>query len=207
MTDDSDEEWSFAVFDPTIEPRPRFDRDWATGAIQEIAGRGITVESGLTSAELSRIEEAVGADLPSELRMLWAAGFPVGRGWPQWRSDPIAQADHDRSWVREGITFDIERNSFWLGSWGPKPEGDGAVAFAMRILSDWPPLVCVYGHRFISTLPLTGGPVVSIWQTDWELYGNDLADYLHRECRISRPAWAATMALPFPPWDDILFSD
>jgi hypothetical protein len=101
--------------------------------------------------------------------------------------------------VSSGIAFDIEHNDFWLGTWGRRPVGDDdAVDVALRIISEWPPLVCIYGHRFMPTLPLTGGAIVSVWQTDWVIYGNDLADYLHCECGISRPAWAATMALPFP---------
>jgi hypothetical protein len=42
---------------------------------------------------------------------------------------------------------------------------------------------------------------MSVYQAvDSIVYGNDLADYLHREFAVPRPAWAAASPRPVPYW-------
>jgi hypothetical protein len=64
MADRSGEQWLFTEYDPSLKSRPLFDHAWAVEVIRELANRGIIMESGLTSSELTRIEAAVGAELP-----------------------------------------------------------------------------------------------------------------------------------------------
>jgi hypothetical protein len=47
-----------------------------------------------------------------------------------------------------------------------------------------PPLVPLYGHRYLPTVPsYTGNPVLSVMQTDIIYYGNDLLDWFDYEFR------------------------
>jgi hypothetical protein len=180
-----------------------FDQEWAETTLHDLALRGTVVEPGMTTAELALAEAAIGANVPPELKLLWATGYPVGDGWPRWNSDPAGQAAEDRAWTERSFAFDIEANGFWMTDWGPRPNADKeAVAVALRRVSEWPSLIRVYSHRFMPTVPETfGGPVISVYQAvDSVIYGNDLADYLHREFGTPRPAWAVSAPRPVPYW-------
>jgi hypothetical protein len=79
------------------------------------------------------------------------------------------------------------------------------VAHARELVAAAPPLVPLYSHRFIPAEPtLVGNPVFSIVQTDVIYYGMDLADYLHAQFGVPRPAWVATSARPIRFWVDFL---
>ncbi|MGA3221190.1 MAG: hypothetical protein ABSE77_19300 [Acidimicrobiales bacterium] len=182
-----------------------FDEAWAEMTLSELAQRGVAVEPGLTTSELTRVEAAIEANVPPELKLLWAVGVPMGNSWPKWRSDPIKQAADDREWVQHAFSFDVKANSYWLKAWGQRPRDDEeAVTIAVANVSSWPPLVRVYSHRFMPTEPGTvGGPVLSVFQAvDSIIYGDDLAHYLHKEFGASLPDWAAAGARPVPYWDD-----
>lgn len=87
-------------------------------------------------------------------------------------------------WTIEGVVFDVEHNKFWYGRWGPHPQDKAAaLATATRMLARVPPMVPVYGHRYLPAGPgLFGHPVLSMWQTDIIVYyGLNLADYIDRE--------------------------
>jgi len=54
------------------------------------------------------------------------------------------------------------------------------MAVVRRRVSGSPPLVPIYGNRYISNEPLlAGNPVLSVWQTDIIYYGYDLASYFN----------------------------
>jgi hypothetical protein len=61
-------------------------------------------------------------------------------------------------------------------------EAAEALRTARAELAAVPPLVPVYGHRYLpGTAGEWGHPVLSVRQTDIIVYGNDLADYLRHE--------------------------
>jgi hypothetical protein len=184
-----------------------FDEAWAETMLGELAQHGVAVEPGLSTSELTRVEAAIEASVPPELKLLWATGFPTGNSWPKWRPDPITQAADDRDWIHQAFSFDVKANGYWIKAWGQRPRDDKeAVDITVGHVSSWPPLVRVYSHRFMPTEPGTvGGPVLSVFQaTDSIIYGYDLAHYLHHEFRTSLPDWAAARARPVPYWDNAL---
>ena len=101
-----------------------FDQEWAETTLHDLALRGTVVEPGMTTVELALAEAAIGANVPPELKLLWATGYPVGDGWPRWNSDPAGQAAEDRAWTERSFAFDIEANGFWMTDWGPRPNAD-----------------------------------------------------------------------------------
>jgi hypothetical protein len=166
----------------------------------------IAFESGLSDDEFIAIEARFKFVFPSDLRILLSAALPVSPGFPDWRSAPAEELDRILDWPADGICFDIERNGFWLESWGPRPmDLDAAIAVAREHIADAPTLIPIYGHRYLPGEPAEpGNPVFSAYQTDVIVYGRDLRDYLEREFRPA--TYSDPVAVDFRPvrfWSDI----
>lgn len=164
------------------------------------------LDPGLSDAEVQGIENRLCFTFPPDLRAILQFVVPIGGQWPNWRGGN----DHDISsrlnWPLNGIRFDVESNGFWLDEWGPKPrETNQRLELLRHVLGRAPRLVPVYSHRFIPAEPLdAGNPVFSVHQTDIIIYGNDLADYFHREFGIPLPEAAARQPRPIRFWSDAL---
>ncbi|MBV9278513.1 MAG: hypothetical protein JOZ41_00380, partial [Chloroflexi bacterium] len=187
-----------------------FDEIYVAGTLRELQFRGVRVAPGLTESELGAVETAIGAPLPPDLALLLHLGLPDGEGFPDWRGDPEGEARRARTWIARAFAFDIEAEQWWFGGWRPRPEDDEAAELiALARLAATPPLVPIYGHRFMSTDPADfGNPVLSVWQAvDSVYYGFDLAHYLHREFGVPRPPWSSRQPAPVPFWSDVLGLD
>jgi hypothetical protein len=145
---------------------------------------GVSFDRGLTSKELTAIEKDFGFVFPPDLKEFLNYALPISPRWPEWRASRSAVAKR-LEWPYDGMCFDIQRNSFWLDSWGPKPESFAeACSIARTALEAAPRLIPVYVHRYLPALPcLPGNPVFSVYQTDIIYYGADLADYFCNEFR------------------------
>ncbi|MGW8357535.1 hypothetical protein [Streptomyces wedmorensis] len=139
---------------------------------------------GLTERELDAVEERFGFTFSADHRVFLGAGLPRGSSrWPDWRDGAAEDLEGRLAWPVEGVLFDVEHNGFWHHAWPPRPAGTSeALRVARTELESVPQLVPVYGHRYLpGTAGEHGHPVLSVWQTDIILYGNDLADYVHHE--------------------------
>ena len=73
---------------------------------------GVSFAPGLTSAQMSAVEEIHGFSFPEDLAELLRFALPVSGRWPDWR-DPHAPALLEAlAWPLEGTLFDIEHNAF-----------------------------------------------------------------------------------------------
>jgi hypothetical protein len=177
--------------------------------LTELAAGGVEVADGLSDDELGAVEAALGAPVPDDVATLLRAGLPLwgpDRAWIDWRGAPEASARWGRDWVRAAFTHDVEVNSYWHAGWGPRPDEPAeAVGVAASRVAAGPPLMPLFGHRFITTAPHDGpNAVLSVYQaTDTIVYGNDLADYLHHEFSVTRPEWAAATTGPIPFWGEL----
>jgi hypothetical protein len=180
-----------------------FDEEFAALALSHLRDHGVTVLRGLDDSEVEGVEVALGHALPPELGCLLRVGLPHGDSWPDWRTDPLGEAASAREWVVRAFESDVVANSYWRDDWGERPTDMAAAAGVARsaVLAG-PPLARVFGHRFMPTKPhAEGNPVLSVWQAvDTIYYGADLADYLHREFQIPKPAWAASKPRPVEYW-------
>lgn len=162
----------------------------------ELASRlpNTTISSGLTSTELSSIQERFGFQFPPDLKAMLAAGLPSGDRWPDWRaaaigtaSESVASLRESLEWPLRGLLFDVvEHNSFWDPHWGPRPASlEEAKVIATHAVHAAPRLIPIYAHRYLPAEPcIEGNPVLSVWQTDIIVYGKDLEHYLKIESNV-----------------------
>ncbi|MFF3842134.1 hypothetical protein [Streptomyces sp. NPDC001930] len=139
---------------------------------------------GLSEAELDAVEALFGFGFSADHRVFLAAGLPLGSpSWPDWRDGDPDDLAHRLSGPVEGVLFDVEHNGFWHPDWSPRPaELSEALRVARAESASIPPLIPVYGHRYLPGTPGEWGhPVLSVVQTDIIIYGNDLTDYVRHE--------------------------
>lgn len=159
---------------------------------------------GLSDAEFARIEDEFGFHFADDHRAFLAAGLPTGRGWPDWRGTD-RQVIRDRLAAPvEGVLFDVVQNDFWYEGWGPRPhDQEEAAEKARRYLMTVPRMIPLYAHRYLPAA-LTGHPVLSIYQTDIVVYGNDLDDWLVREFNVGAEKDNAGRRPTVPFWRDLI---
>ncbi|GAA1030355.1 hypothetical protein GCM10009557_22000 [Virgisporangium ochraceum] len=191
-------------------------------AVRRLLSRSVcAIDPGLTDAELHRVEEEFGIRFADDHRAFLSAGLPVNtwprrrepgvihthpEPWPDWRHGDRDALRDLLDWPVQGVLTDVRAGVYWHDGWGPRPtDAATASATAERMLTRLPPMVPVYGHRF-----LPGGhgtfahPVLSIWGTDVIYYGLDLADYIDREFGRTRgdDAWEPRATAEF--WRDLV---
>lgn len=155
----------------------------AEAAARLAASGATTVDTGLTDAEVDRVEELLGFTFADDHRTFLAAGLPVGAGWPDWRNGGRRALQRALQMPRDGVLFDVECNDFWFPDWGPRPARmKDALRSANYHLARAPQLVPVHSHRYLPAgRGSFGQPVLSVVQTDVIVYGADLAAYVERE--------------------------
>jgi len=181
-----------------------FDERWAAETVAQLVAAGVAVARGLDDRDIDDIGAAFGVAVPEELALLLQVGVPSSPGWAAWSDGGRTLAHGTRRWIDERFAFDIAHNDFWHPLFGERPPDLArATGQAHAFLATAPPLLPIFGHRFLTTGPAPRA-VLSVWQAiDSILYGNDLADYLTRDHRLARPAWATPAPPPVPVWEDL----
>jgi len=179
-----------------------FDEAWAESVIAQLTDDGVEIAPGLAADDLAEISAVFGVAVPAELALFLNAGLPTSQGWVDWRCSAQTVHDETVAWLDRAFSLDIEHSGYWHPLLGIRPPiVEDAVRQAVTALRVPPPVIPVYGHRFLTT---SNDPraVLSIWQAgDSIVYGNDLADYFAREFAVARPAWATPKSPPVPVWE------
>lgn len=191
------------------------DKDVGRRGIDMMRSLGVEIDTGLTPAELDAVERSFGFVFAPEHRALLAAGLPVGPerfpdgqypDWPRWR-DGLDETIRRRlaapvDWL---LPDDGGPMDWWHSSWGNRPTDPyDAVDVARAGLLRWPPLVPIYGHRFIPAAPAPSpAPVLSVHGSDIIYYGSSLLTYIVAEfdARYVRPV--DDHPEPVHPWTDL----
>jgi hypothetical protein len=105
-----------------------------------------------------------------------------GPSFYNWLTDAEA-LEAQSAWLWEGLQFDVEYNDLWPKSWGPKPETlDEQKRRARELVEAAPRLIPIFVHRYLLAEPCAArNPVLSVYQSDIVVYGNDLREYLLAE--------------------------
>ena len=159
---------------------------------------------GLTDAEAGAIEREFGFTFAADHRAFLAAGVPAGRGWPDWRGADRQRLRELLALPVDGVLFDVAENDFWYEGWGPRPASpEGAVAAARAYLLTAPRMIPLYSHRYLPAA-VSGHPVLSVYQTDVIVYGDDLDDWLHREFGLGAASGSPSRRPTVPFWRDLI---
>jgi hypothetical protein len=167
---------------------------------------GVTLEPGLTEAELAAAEERFGFEFADDHRALLTEVLPTGPTWPDWRAGDPETLHKQVDWPVDGVLFDVLENGFWHERWGERPTNDNAaVEQAKAHLATVPRMIPIFLHRCLPAGHGTfGNPVLSMYQTDIIYYGLDLLDYVANEFHVRDPHHPWHHPKPIPFWDDLL---
>lgn len=165
----------------------------------------IAFAPGLSDLEVTTVEGRYGFRFPPDLREFLQTGVPVGPMFPDWRAHDAVLGDFFVA-SQDGILFDVEYNRFWHPEWGIRPTDMAeSLSMAKRELARVPPLVPIFGHRLMPTLPhRPGNPVLSVVQTDIIVYGANLAEYLRVEFRLPDSGTRSLVRLDLPFWGELM---
>ncbi len=159
------------------------NNDYLNGFVDRLHLQEYMLAPGLLDSEVSRVEMQFGFRFPPDLKDFLQQVLPISQGWVDWRNDAASEIQTRLDWPLDGMIFDIKHNSFWLASWGKKPEVlADAIAIAKVEVAKAPTLIPIFSHRYLpDDPPLAGNPVFSVHQTDIIYYGYDLASYFENE--------------------------
>jgi hypothetical protein len=176
--------------------RAKTEAHWAANDSNDWP-RGTRWLNGLSSDEIAAVEKEMKIAFPPDYRLFLerlhvvespaskADGTthgPVCGHFYNWLNEQ-GRIRETLEWVIEGFEFDIESNDLWLPSWGDRPDSLDAQLVQIRtLIQNAPALVPIFHHRFLVADPqVAGNPVLSIYQTDIIVYGDDLRAYLLNE--------------------------
>lgn len=145
-----------------------------------LQSRGVKLAPGLTDAELASAEDRVGCRFPPDLQSFLQAALPCGKGVPDWRNPSSPDIAEKLDWAALRLAFDLKDHTWWWPPpWGSRPADLGeAIRNGQEQLRLVPPLIPIWGHRFLPAEPReAGNPVFSVWKmVDSIYYGRDLRD-------------------------------
>lgn len=164
-----------------------------------------TLQPGLSSSELDRLEQELTFRFSDEHRDFLSRVLPVGDAWPDWRSGDREALAGRIAWPVDGTLFDVRENGFWPRSWGERPAQHAEAEVVARTrLADVPRLVPVYSHRYLPAGPAgSAAPVFSVHQADVIYYGDDLADYIAYEFKLPEASRGNNPRVRVPFWSDL----
>src|SRR5713101_4504337 len=189
---------------------------------------------GLSEQEIATIEQRYHLRFPPDYRLFLQVLHSVDRplvgarylddktmipttapSFYNWQTDTEA-IQRAYEWLVEGLFFDVQQNDLWPQSWGAKPTTSEAQEARVReLVNAAPKLIPVFIHRYLLAEPCeAGNPVLSIYQSDMIIYGDDLHSYFLAEfgdlagvgrLGSSQPMperWETYQAIPF--WGEFL---
>jgi hypothetical protein len=161
---------------------------------------GAQLSEPMSLPELVAIEAKYEFEFGPDQREMLLTAVPVGSGWMNWRTSSEEFVRGQLAWPLEGMLFDVGESDFWPASWGLRPALlDEALKVAELEYLKWPPLVPLYGHRYMPAAPSeSGAPVFSVYQTDVIYYGENLFSYVKTE--FGGEPQTSRDAEYLPPW-------
>ena len=157
--------------------------------IEKLKNVGITFTNGLTSEELTKIEEFYGFHFPKEIAEFLSIAYPVGLHFFNYRnmsSENKKAFDDFQTDIKESFLFDIEQNEVsikaMLSEIIDKNLDSKALANAvLSMLDKSPRLIPFYAHRCFFD-GMNNMPIVSFYQAvDTIFYGTSFENYLENE--------------------------
>lgn len=163
------------------------NRDEIERIFSRLQSLNCTISTGLNEKEILQITSLIKCAIPVDYFELLRMGVPLGRvngeEFPNWHEYSNV-LDAVQEYINDAFTFDVKENSYWHKAFGEKlTDIDTATEVAVRKVSEWPPLLPIFGHRFVPT-KFTGehAPVISLYQpTDTIMYAHSIVEYFNVE--------------------------
>ncbi|KAF5749702.1 hypothetical protein HS088_TW03G00027 [Tripterygium wilfordii] len=191
---------------------------YAKSLIDHLQSLNIPLLPGLTDEEFSAVEYSFNLSFPPDIRSILREGLPVGPHFPNWRSSSEQQLRILIDLPRLNLLRNISTNSFWVDSWGEKPEIiEEAVNKARLFIDKAPLLVPVYRNCYIPCTPnVSGSPVFYVDDREVRVISYDVTRFfqeielgvfrsvaLGKRFKTDAPAWAATTAKRIEFWTEV----
>jgi hypothetical protein len=183
---------------------PLAGTEWSRWIVELLVSKGITLESGMTEAELDTCERKVSFHFPPDLRILLMSALPISTGFPNWRRESKSSILYKLQQPKARLIEAVEAEGLWLPSWGDRSGSPpDAMMFAAAKITAYPELVPIYEHRYIPCFPLeAGNPVFSVCGSDVIVYGPNLLDYFKNE--FGSGAFITGVPRPIPGWSEVI---
>ncbi|QBD74780.1 SMI1/KNR4 family protein [Ktedonosporobacter rubrisoli] len=167
-------------------------RDWQQGTCWS---------GGLSEQEIVAVEQRFHTHFPPDYRLFLQQLHSVDRllvgaryaddntmipitapSFYHWQRDTEA-IEAAYAWLVKGLYFDVQHANLWPQSWGAKPASAEAQEARVReLVSAAPKLIPILGHRYLLAEPCkAGNPVLSIYQSDMVVYGDNLHNFFLKE--------------------------
>lgn len=159
--------------------------------VEKLEAIGTDLRPGLTRNEIAGVEGEFGFTFSPDHAALLTACLPVGDDWLDWRQPDRNDIRFRLQWPIYGVLSDVEHDSFWPASWGPRPDDLGSALTTARVrMAAVPTLVPIYSHRYMPAAPTArSAPVFSVYHTDVIYYGDNLLDYISKEFWLASRPW------------------
>ena len=145
---------------------------------------GISLEPGLSDEEIQKVETIYGIEFPVQWLAVYQQLLPISEGFYNWRDFSAENIEHMKRNLAapyDGILESINEIA-WDISWGLEPDKVEEKNKKIRkMLESAPPLIPLYGHRFLPILENKEMPILSVVDLDIIYYGLDLYDYFEVE--------------------------
>ncbi len=159
-----------------------------TSVIVALREQGVTVDPGLTDAEIATIERAWSLTFPPDLAQLLRQGLPVSHGFCDWRNGKYYD-------VRSMLEYPAEETDWY----------EEARRVVAQEIARSPKLIPVKWHTYMPDTPqLNGNPVFVMHQTDVIYYGFDLPGFFSEAFKVPLPDWATRVPRAIQYWDTLL---
>ena len=144
----------------------------------------IHIEHGLSDDEVRKIEKIYNVKFPKQWLEFYQNILPVSERFYNWRDfsvENIAAIRERLASPYNGILESINEIA-WDISWGLEPDKVEEKNKKIRkMLESAPPLIPLYGHRFLPSYENQEMPILSVVDLDIIYYGKDLYDYFEIE--------------------------
>lgn len=176
--------------------------------IKLLRSHGIQVETGLTDAEVGKIEKIYGIQFPESLKEFLMEGVPISDGYYNWRNFKADNIEYIKRVIHHPVKYieDYPEEVEWYREWGKEPECvSDRIRIVKKRLKDAPTLLPIYSHRYMPESLDENPPVISVMGVDIIFYGENLADYFKVELGEKKHSEINCQKIkPISFWSDII---
>ena len=153
--------------------------------IEQMKLKGYKFEAGLTDDEIRTIERRYNINFPKSLIEFYTIALPVSKWFVNWRNTTEENIKDIKWRLAEpfnGIFWAMEKDEFWVDGWERPNSFEEMKKKFIEEMKDEPTPIPFYSHRYVLSQEGIDDPaVLSMYDSDIIVYGNNLEEYLDNE--------------------------